>query len=105
MIVSVTVVTAPATEAELAADRLMQAGAFAVEERALDDGRVELRAVLADTESAAESGAISFAPPAHPKSPINNGCRLGDSGTAPAASTRCRSATRAAARWGCECRL
>ena len=53
MILAVTVVTVTGSEAELAADRLMQAGAFAVEERALDDGRVELRAVLADSESAA----------------------------------------------------
>lgn len=53
MIVIVTIVTAPATDAELAADRLTQAGAFAVEERTLDDQRVELRAVLADSEAAA----------------------------------------------------
>ncbi len=53
MIVTVTVVTVPSADAELAADRLMQAGAFAVEERPLDDGRVELRAVVADSGSAA----------------------------------------------------
>ena len=53
MIVTVTVVTVPSADAELAADRLTQAGAFAVEERAVGDGRVELRAVLADSESAA----------------------------------------------------
>ena len=53
MILAVTVVTVPQADAELGADRLMQAGAFAVEERVLDDGRAELRAVLADSESAA----------------------------------------------------
>lgn len=50
MILTVTVVTVPAADAELGADRLMQAGAFAVEERTIDDGRVELRAVLADSD-------------------------------------------------------
>ena len=39
MIVRVTVLTVPAADAELAADRLMQAGAFAVEERDVGDGR------------------------------------------------------------------
>ena len=37
MIVTVTVLTVPSAEAELAADRLMQAGAFAVEERSLEE--------------------------------------------------------------------
>ena len=53
MILRVTVVTVPAADAELGADRLMQAGAFAVEERQIHDGRVELRAVLADSHTAA----------------------------------------------------
>jgi ribosomal protein L11 methyltransferase len=53
LIVTVTVLAVPAVEAELGADRLMQAGAFAVEERLGDRGLVELRAVLADSESAA----------------------------------------------------
>lgn len=48
MIVRVTVLTVPAADAELAGDRMMQAGAFAVEERDLGDARVELRASLAD---------------------------------------------------------
>jgi ribosomal protein L11 methyltransferase len=48
--VVVTVLTVPAGDAELAADRLMVSGAFAVEERPADGGRVELRSVLADTE-------------------------------------------------------
>lgn len=49
-IVNVTVLTVPAHDAELAADRMMTAGAFAVEERALGEGdeRVELRGSLAD---------------------------------------------------------
>jgi ribosomal protein L11 methyltransferase len=46
--VRVTVITVPAPDAELAADRLWVAGAFAVEERAVADG-VELRAQLADS--------------------------------------------------------
>jgi ribosomal protein L11 methyltransferase len=46
--VTVTVLGVPAGDAELAADRLTQAGAFAVEERAAGDGGVELRAVLGD---------------------------------------------------------
>ena len=53
MIVTVTVLAVPAGDAELGADRLMQAGAFAVEERVGAGGLVELRAVLADSESAA----------------------------------------------------
>lgn len=53
MIVSVTVVTVPAAEAELCADRLMQSGAFAVEERAVDAATVELWAVVADSDAAA----------------------------------------------------
>jgi ribosomal protein L11 methyltransferase len=40
------VLAVPTGDAELGADRLMQAGAFAVEERAAADGTVELRAVL-----------------------------------------------------------
>jgi ribosomal protein L11 methyltransferase len=47
-IVRVTVLTVPAADAELGADRMMTAGAFAVEERALPGGRVELRGQLAD---------------------------------------------------------
>lgn len=47
MILTVAVVTVPAADAELGADRLMQAGAFAVEERTIEGGLVELRAVLA----------------------------------------------------------
>jgi ribosomal protein L11 methyltransferase len=50
--IPVTVVTVPAADVELAADRLMQAGAFAVEERSGSDGMVELWAVLADSEPA-----------------------------------------------------
>jgi len=53
LILSVTVVTVPAPDGELGADRLMQAGAFAVEERVRDGGLIELRAVLADSETAA----------------------------------------------------
>jgi ribosomal protein L11 methyltransferase len=48
VIVKVTVLTVPAIDAELAADRMMQAGAFAVEERDLGDGRAELRGSLAE---------------------------------------------------------
>ena len=48
MIVHVTVLTVPAADAELGADRMMTAGAFAVEERPLGDGMVELRGQLAD---------------------------------------------------------
>lgn len=47
--VAVTVLSVPASDVELAADRLMAAGAFAVEERAAVGERIELRAVLADT--------------------------------------------------------
>jgi ribosomal protein L11 methyltransferase len=46
--VAVTVLTVPAGDAELGADRMMLAGAFAVEERSLDGDRVELRGQLAD---------------------------------------------------------
>src|SRR5262245_16216122 len=49
--VPVTVVTVPPGDTELGADRLMSAGAFAVEERATPHGAVELRAVLGGTES------------------------------------------------------
>lgn len=45
-----TVLTVPSADAELAADRLTLAGAFAVEERATSDDRVELRAVLGDLD-------------------------------------------------------
>lgn len=48
MNVRVTVLTVPAAHAELGADRMMAAGAFAVEERTADNGRVELRGHLAD---------------------------------------------------------
>jgi ribosomal protein L11 methyltransferase len=48
----VTVVTVPAADAELGADRLMQAGAFAVEERSAAAGMVELWAVLGESEPA-----------------------------------------------------
>ena len=56
----VTVVTVPATDAELGADRLMQAGAFAIEERAHVGGMVELWAVLGGSEAstAARLGAL-----------------------------------------------
>lgn len=53
MILSVTVLTVPGADAELGADRLMQAGAFAVEERAIGDGCVELWAVLAESDASA----------------------------------------------------
>ena len=46
-----TVVTVPAADAELAADRLMQAGGFAVEERPLPGGMVELWAALGEFEA------------------------------------------------------
>ena len=49
--VVVTVLTVPAGDAELAADRLTVAGAFAVEERPIARGEVELRSVLGDSES------------------------------------------------------
>ena len=52
MKLSVTVVTVPAADAELGADRLMQAGAFAVEERAAAGGMVELWAVLGESQPA-----------------------------------------------------
>jgi ribosomal protein L11 methyltransferase len=48
VIVRVTVLTVPVADAELAADRMMQAGAFAVEERGTGVGAVELRGSLAD---------------------------------------------------------
>ena len=49
-VVRVTVLTVPRDDAELAADRMMVAGAFAVEERDVDGrlGMVELRGSLAD---------------------------------------------------------
>jgi ribosomal protein L11 methyltransferase len=58
--VAVTVLTVPASDAELAADRLMAAGAFAVEERAAAEERAELRAVLAGSveESMVRIGAL-----------------------------------------------
>jgi len=49
--VVVTVLTVPAGDAELGADRMMVAGAFAVEERPAERGRVALRSVLADSEA------------------------------------------------------
>lgn len=49
MNVVVTVLTVPVADAELAADRMMVAGAFAVEERVAADGRAELRGQLADS--------------------------------------------------------
>ncbi len=52
MNLSVTVVTVPAADAELGADRLMQAGAFAIEERSAGAGTVELWAVLGESEAA-----------------------------------------------------
>jgi ribosomal protein L11 methyltransferase len=51
LIVPVTVVTVPADDVELGADRLMEAGAFAVEERSTAPGIVELWAVLADRDA------------------------------------------------------
>lgn len=48
MIVRVTVLTVPAADTELGADRMMTAGAFAVEERTVAGGLVELRGQLAD---------------------------------------------------------
>jgi ribosomal protein L11 methyltransferase len=48
VIVRVCVLSVPAGDAELGADRMMGAGAFAVEERAVPGGRVELRGQLAD---------------------------------------------------------
>jgi ribosomal protein L11 methyltransferase len=48
VIVAITVLRVPRSDAELAADRLMAAGAFAVEERDGDDGLVEVRATLGD---------------------------------------------------------
>jgi ribosomal protein L11 methyltransferase len=51
--VVVTVLTVPARDAELAADRLTIAGAFAVEERPTERGHVELRSVMGDSESIA----------------------------------------------------
>ena len=44
-------IATPLTEVELAADRLWQAGAGAVEEVALDDGRAGVRSVLASDEA------------------------------------------------------
>jgi ribosomal protein L11 methyltransferase len=46
--VRVTVLEVPANDAELAADRMMQAGAFAVEERRVAPDRVELRAAIGE---------------------------------------------------------
>ena len=51
MNVAVTVITVPASDSELGADRMMVAGAFAVEERSTATGDVELRAVLGSSES------------------------------------------------------
>jgi ribosomal protein L11 methyltransferase len=48
VIVAITVLRVPRRDAELAADRLMAAGAFAVEERDLDGGLVEARATLGE---------------------------------------------------------
>jgi ribosomal protein L11 methyltransferase len=47
--VPVTVLSVPAADAELGADRLMQAGAFAVEERTASGSTVELWAVLGES--------------------------------------------------------
>ncbi len=55
MTVAVTVLEVPSDEAELAADRLMQAGAFAVEERRADGGRVSVHATLG-AQATAEVG-------------------------------------------------
>ena len=52
--------------------------------------------------TATASGAISFAPPAQPKSPISAGVGRSGNGTAAAAAARCPSAAVAAARWGRE---
>lgn len=49
----VTCLTVPTDDAELAADRLWAAGAQAVEELAADDGRAEMRTVLADDDAVA----------------------------------------------------
>lgn len=46
--VHVSVLSVPARDAELAADRMMQAGAFAVEERSGGPGRIELRAAMGE---------------------------------------------------------
>jgi ribosomal protein L11 methyltransferase len=51
LILAVTVLTVPAADAELGVDRLMQVGAFAVEERAATGGHVELWAVLGESAS------------------------------------------------------
>jgi ribosomal protein L11 methyltransferase len=48
---AVTVITVPAADSELGADRLMEAGAFAVEERSGAGGDVELWAVLGESEA------------------------------------------------------
>jgi ribosomal protein L11 methyltransferase len=48
VIVAITVLRVPRSDAELAADRLMVAGAFAVEQRDGDGGLVELRATLGE---------------------------------------------------------
>jgi len=45
---AITALTVPLADAELGADRLMMAGAFAVEERETGSGKVELRAPLGD---------------------------------------------------------
>jgi ribosomal protein L11 methyltransferase len=54
--VTVTVLGVPDADAELAADRLTQVGAFAVEERDAGGGRVELRAVLGDDHESVRTG-------------------------------------------------
>ena len=64
VIVRVTVLTVPVADAELAADRMMQAGAFAVEERDVGDGTVELRASLADGVAGRARAARRRCPPA-----------------------------------------
>jgi ribosomal protein L11 methyltransferase len=63
LILTITVVTVPSGDVELAADRLMQAGAFAVEERSAADGMVELLAVVAHSEASARAriGAVPAA--------------------------------------------
>ena len=53
MTIAVTVMTVPAADVELAADRLMQAGAFAVEERGLGGAAIELWTVLAESDASA----------------------------------------------------
>jgi ribosomal protein L11 methyltransferase len=58
MSVVVTVLTVPDADAELAADRLMQHGAFALEERQSDVGRVELRAALGHAATSAFAASL-----------------------------------------------